>query len=102
MCVQRDQDGTYLAVESTKINANDRHGEGESKGGCVVEGGVVMERKDERNAYAACSICGTPIRFYAPKIWYPDLASLPFLACSRSFVHLPPRTSRASSISGWV
>ena len=36
-----------------------------------------MERKDERNAYAACSICGTPIRFYAPKIGYPDLASLP-------------------------
>ena len=61
-----------------------------------------MERKDERNAYAACSICGTPIRFYAPKIWYPDLASLPFRACSRSFVHLPPRTSRASSISVWA
>ena len=58
----------YLAVESTKINANDRHGEGESKGGCVVEGGVVMERKDERRRVVRLGrICGTPIAFTRPK-----------------------------------
>lgn len=48
-----------------------------------------MERKDEGTGTGTCSICGTEMASYAPKIWCPDLASLPFRACSRTFAHLP-------------